>query len=835
MTPQAARPPALPEPPSLARYVVVALLVPALLIGLFAWLRLEYARSELLGAQAARSYDRRIEHLALLSRIEDAETAQRGYLLTGDPAFLAPFEPARRDVERLLARDAMRVDPDAPADHLAAIRRLTASKFAELDATIRRFRQGDRAGARSIRADGRGRRIMDRLRAAIGALIGIEATRSAARRAAYLAYRSKLQRIVVAVIGVLAAIVLAALLSIWRLRRQRHASLLTAFEAFRRSATILDSTNDALLILDSRGTVEGMNAAATRMLGYAPAALEGRDIGVAIDLGGGGASFLGHVGLADGQPRQSFLPDRLARHRDGREVPVDVALGMMDLPSGVHLVVSLRDIAERKRIERMKDDLISTVGHELRTPLTSVIGSLGLLRAGAAGEMPAAAARLVEIAENNSRRLVRLINDMLDIDRIASGKLHVQRRPIDLRAVLDQACVGSEGLARSNDVAIACHGPAAPVVVAGDHGRLLQVMTNLASNAIRAAPRGSTVDLGLAQIGSTATVTVDDRGPGVPAAFRDRIFGRFERATPAEGATAQGGEAGSGTGLGLAISREIVTGHDGAIWFEDRDGGGTRFAFSLPLLAAAPGARPDTMAVLLCGQDDAVALSLIAIVAAEGCSYDLVRSPDEARAALAARRHAALLIAMSLPEAAGIAFAHGARDGDRPAGAAIIVVARATDDGRPAVLDVIDWVDTDASAHRLALAIRSASASGHRRQPLILYLDDDRALLDRVAAAIEPEARIVTATDLESACTTLRRMPPDLVIFEIALASGSALDLLPFLVDAAGNAIPRIVHSAHGVPPDVARAVDAVVGKGEGSLPELKAAIRRVLTLGVPR
>ncbi len=810
------------KPPSPARFVLVALLVPVLLIAAFGWLRHEYGRSEAVRGQAARSYQRRIDQISLLSRLKDAETAQRGYLLTGDLAFLEPYEPARRDIRAILAREAAAADPDVPKEYLPDVRRLTDAKLAELDLTIRLSRR-DRARALAIVADGDGKRTMDELRSVIGAMIRAEEARSADRAAAYLAYRQYLQRTILTTIGVLAVFLVVVLAWNWRLRRQRHASLVDAFEAAERNSTVLDSTIDALLILNPSGTVESMNAAASRMLGYAPAELERRDIGTILDIAPGEGSFHQRVGLIDGQLRQSFLPDTVVRHRDGREIAVDVAIGLMKLPSGFHLVVSLRDISERKRMERVKDDLMSTVSHELRTPLTSVVGSLGLLRAGAAGEIGPAAARLVEIAENNSRRLIRLINDMLDIDRIESGKLEIARDPIDLRTVIDDACTGTEGLVRPKGVELACQKPEQPVVVAGDADRLLQVVTNVLSNAARVAPQGSVIDLRLEVDDADARVLIDDRGPGIPPSFRDRIFGRFERAEPDDGAT--------GTGLGLAISREIVLRHGGAIWFEDRPGGGTRFLFTIPLLGSTAGAKPQAAAVLICEEDDAVARTLIAIVAAEGCAYDLVRSSVEAREALRHRRYTAILVGLTLPDEGGIAFAQAARGGDPPVDAPIIVVARSLDGDAPTVLDVVDWIGKPADPSRLAIAIRSALARDNPRQPLILHLDDDRDLLEVVAAAVEPEARIVTATDLNEARSILQRVSPDMAILDVKLAEGSGLDLIPFLVDGRGVSIPTIIYSAQDVSAHAAREVDAVLVKARGSIPDLKATIRRLLRL----
>ena len=564
--------------PSARRLLLIALIVPALLLVVLAWLQIEFAQSSRLREDAERSFNRRTDQIILLSYLRDAETAQRGFLLTGDPAFLAQYAPARAAARRQIAAARANPDPDVPPAYIATVARLVAEKFVELDRTIALEREERSVLARDVVSGGVGQRLMDRLRETIGTMILEEERRSNARQAAFVRYRIRLQAIALVVAGGLTLALVAVLLFAWRLRVQRHHLLVATFEAAERNSAILDSTIDAILILDPGGTVETVNAAATRMLGYRPGNLENRDIATIADLARGSGDFHQRIGLIDGQLAKSFIADRTIRHRDGRSIPVDIAMGVMKLPSGIHIVVSLRDISERKRIERMKDDLMSTVSHELRTPLTSIVGSLGLLRVGAAGVIPAEAGRLVEIAENNSRRLIRLINDILDIDRTESGKLEMDIATIDLRGVIDQACIGSEGLAKATGVTLCCVRHPRAAIVRGDADRLLQVVSNLLSNAIRISPQGGVVELGLTVEDARATIYVDDQGPGVPQAFRDRIFGRFERADQHDSAT--------GAGLGLAISREIVSRHDGTIWFEDRAGGGTRFAFALGLSGA---------------------------------------------------------------------------------------------------------------------------------------------------------------------------------------------------------------------------------------------------------
>lgn len=814
--------------PSARAFIVVAVAIPLVFGVLTLGLWHEFQRSESLRRAAAESFDRRIAAVALLSELKDAETAQRGFILTGDATFLEPYEPSRREIITYLHQ--MDVPEQRGADPwLHTIHILVERKFEELDRTIALARAGREDQARAIIREGAGKRVMDRLRNVVAEMVRDDRAAADAALRRFLGQRQWLARTILGSVAALTLLALAVLALIWRARVQRHAALLRAVDAAERNATIFDATIDALLILNPSGTVEMMNPAATRMLGYEPGELERRDIATVIDIAPGSGSFHKRLGLIDGTLRRPFLTDRTARHRDGRGIAVDVALGVMDLPRGQHVIVSLRDVSERKRLEQVKDDLISTVSHELRTPLTSVIGSLGLLRAGTTGVLPPQAQRLVDIAENNSRRLIRLINDMLDIDRIETERLRLTSERIDLREVMQRACIGSEGLARARHIRLSCADVPTPVPVIGDADRLLQVVTNLLSNATRVSPEGAAVDIAVALTTDGAGVarailTVEDRGPGIAPAFRERIFGRFERADARDTAT--------GAGLGLAISREIVRRHGGEIRFEDRDGGGTRFVVELPAAPADDGpADQDAPRILLCEADDAAAAALAQVIAAEDCAHDRAATLGDALAAIRRRRYDAALVSLALPGGGGIELVRQARaDATLVAPSAILVAPEARgDEPLPASLDVVDWIDRPGANRRLTVALRTAIARAARPVPVILCLDDDADMLQVMADTLEPEVRICRAATIEQARAILASDPPDVAVLDLHLQGASGLDLLPYLVDARGIAIPVIVHSAQDITDDAAALVDAVLVKSGESLTDLKATIRRLV------
>ncbi len=265
------------------------------------------------------------------------------------------------------------------------------------------------------------------------------------------------------------------------------------------------------------------------------------------------------------------------------------------------------DIEKLKELERLKADFVSTVSHELRTPLTSMRGALGLLLGGAAGEMPVKGRELLRIALTNTDRLIRLINDILDIEKIDAGHVEIRRVRLALRPLLETTLAGLEGFARDADVQLQLVDGADAEVI-GDSDRLIQVFTNLISNAVKFSPKGAAVEVSLLKNADRLVVEVRDHGVGIPPEFASRIFGRFQQAGGAESRRS------GGTGLGLSIAKAITELHGGQIGFRPADGGGTVFFVTLPEAVrevVVPSARPS---VLLVEDDESMRHILCALI-----------------------------------------------------------------------------------------------------------------------------------------------------------------------------------------------------------------------------
>jgi signal transduction histidine kinase len=340
-----------------------------------------------------------------------------------------------------------------------------------------------------------------------------------------------------------------------RLKAQER---LRSLEQQRQVDRLIALTPDAVVVVGVDGIIQFVNEAAVKLFDKA----QERLIGAPLDF-------------SIGQISQIQIPWR-GEPRTGEVRVVDCEWSGMP----ARLVV-IRDISERKRVERLKDNFVAMVSHELRTPLTSISGSLGLLIGNAVGPLPASVLRLITIAQNNCQRLVRLINDILDVEKIESGEVPFHLKPVEVRALAFQVIEANHGFAQAHSVFVRLDGTASGAQVEADPDRLAQVLTNLLSNAIKFSPPHQEVSVGIEETSQSVRISVRDRGPGIPDTFKPHVFERFARADESDARTK------GGTGLGLSIVKQIVTRLGGQVAFEAATGGGTIFKVDLPRLPSA--------------------------------------------------------------------------------------------------------------------------------------------------------------------------------------------------------------------------------------------------------
>jgi len=304
---------------------------------------------------------------------------------------------------------------------------------------------------------------------------------------------------------------------------------------------LMEAAPDAMVVVNQAGEIVLLNLQTEKRFGYSRDELLGRPVTNIIPEG-----FAERLIADDLRSAEDALAQQIdsgieltGQRKDGSEFPIELMLSPLRSDDGILVTAAIRDITARKkeslRVERLKDEFVSTVSHELRTPLTSIAGSLALLVGNAAGPLPESATRLLNIAHKNSEGLVRLINDILDIEKMESGQINFDLKRVEVKSLVEQAIEANSGFAEGYNVRLRLSPAAVSVNVRADPDRLMQVITNLLSNAIKFSPRGEEVLLSIEELRGTVCISVRDHGYGIPDDFKSHIFEKRRRPTSARG------------------------------------------------------------------------------------------------------------------------------------------------------------------------------------------------------------------------------------------------------------------------------------------------------------
>lgn len=349
------------------------------------------------------------------------------------------------------------------------------------------------------------------------------------------------------------------------IERQRIAQIVQERE--QRFRAIITHVADAIITFQPSGQIQLVNDAAQSMFLLPTGSVLSSDVRVLFPMWN--EVMFDEMG-------EEHVETRAVRG-DGSTFDAEVALSRSELDGELTYIAVAQDISERKALERMREDLTAMTTHELRTPLTSIRGSLKLLKSGVLGPIEGKSGELVSIAHENTERLLRLVNDLLDLQKMDAGRMDFERVECDLVEVIREVAEANSGFALEHGVQLAFDEPEGEIIATLDPGRMHQVITNLVSNAVKFSPEGERVELTVEDRGEHVRICVIDRGPGIPKEAQARLFERF-----AQVHTGQSQGRTKGTGLGLAIVRAIVRGHGGEVDFDTRVGEGTTFYVDLP-------------------------------------------------------------------------------------------------------------------------------------------------------------------------------------------------------------------------------------------------------------
>lgn len=557
-----------------------------------------------------------------------------------------------------------------------------------------------------------------------------------------------------------------------------------------RNKAILDTVVDGIITINQLGIIETVNPATTKIFGYDASEMIGQNVKMLMP-----------------NPYQEEHDGYLQHHRDtgekkiigiGREVqglrkdgsvfPLELAVNDMQVSGEKMFTGIVRDITERKEAEKLKEEFVSTVSHELRTPLTSIRGSIGLLTGGMAGEFNDKAKQLLTIAHNNTERLLMLINDILDLSKIESGKMEFKFKELDVQAFLEQAIESNQGYATQHKATYVLQSSIKGALVLADEHRLMQVMSNLMSNAAKFAPDDGNVLISAARHHKQIRISVTDHGCGIPKELESKIFDKFTQADSSD--TRQVG----GTGLGLNITKAMVEKHNGRIAFVSELGVGTTFYFDIPELMTKKTPLSEvqkeeglkSQRILICEDETDIGALLRLILAQAGFDSDVAATAAEAEELLKTHNYVAMTLDIMLPDKNGVDLYKELRRNPATKELPIVFVsakAQQTKNNEGVALQGnVEWINKPINEEQLVSAIEHGiqCLKSHQYKQ-ILHVEDDEDIRQLVAMLLDEDYVLTQAESLQNAKACLEKSAFDLILLDIGLPDGSGLDLIEFI------------------------------------------------------
>lgn len=615
--------------------------------------------------------------------------------------------------------------------------------------------------------------------------------------------------------------------------------------------SILDSANVTVIATNLNGIITIFNAAAEKMLGYAAREIllqhtpeifhkkqeiEKRALDISQEIqyiiqSDFNALIFKAKNNAVDESEWTYI------RKDGSSFPALISItALKDLSEQVigYLFIGA-DITQRKQMDIMKSEFISTVSHELRTPLTSIQGSLGLIIG--SQEIPAKTLALLNIANKNAKRLTSLINDILDIEKIEAGKMDFYFEVILVKEFIDYIIQVNTGYASQYHVELKQYNFAPEAKIQVDRGRLEQVLSNLISNACKYSNLAHEVSLIVEREGDNIKISVKDYGEGIADAFQTRIFQKFAQGDGSDSRVK------GGTGLGLSISKAIIEQMYGSIDFESIYGQGSTFFFYLPeyienieingKIINDNAINLKKKYILICEDDNSIANLLKIFLEKEGFITEISHTAQQAYTLLTQHpdKYQAMTLDLVLPDQDGITFLNTLRKNEKFKDFPVIIVSVKTQNNKKDLqgdaFQVIDWISKPIDTERL-LSVLQKILINYDQKAHLLHIEDDNDIYQIIKTVLEDKVETIQAKNLEIARKYLKQHCCDLILLDIQLPDGSGFDFLLELNMLAPN-VPVIIFSAQQIPKEIAQKVNATMIKAKTSNEILEQTILQVL------
>lgn len=592
-----------------------------------------------------------------------------------------------------------------------------------------------------------------------------------------------------------------------------------------KSRAILESIADGVLVLDHNGRVLLVNPTAEELLGFAAVALQGEHFRHMLGLG----ETPIHRELAQAlytelrnrmeapEGDEARLQASTVRLEAGNRVlAINIAPLITTIGGTPGLVAALRDVSREAEVERLKNEFISTVSHELRTPMTSIKGYTDLLFLGMAGGLTDAQRNFLQIIKSNADRLTALVNDILDISRIETGRIQLTIEQLNLAEIITQVTVAFQEQYRDKGLDLIWQAPEKLPLIRGDAARLTQVLNNLVANAWHYTPSGGSITISVQETSGFLQVDIKDTGIGIAPDDLPRIFDRFYRVDHPVVQEAEG------TGLGLSIVKMFVEMLGGDIWVESELEVGTTFSFTMPLTTTDLPEEETTSADLLTSEPAAVisrrpkvlvveddrdlALLLRRQLESEGYQVLLAGSGEDALWLAKEEQPQLITLDVMLPDLDGFVVLEQLKEHPSTAPIPVVIVSILSDPEKGYAMGAVDYVVKPFDEEKLLASVRQALAPQPEGEPYkLLVVDDDPEILSFLDKALSYHGyQVETAPDGQNALSRVTEIQPDLILLDLRMPGVDGYEVIRRLKSSdSTRPIPIIVATASPVDKEV--------------------------------
>jgi PAS domain S-box-containing protein len=601
--------------------------------------------------------------------------------------------------------------------------------------------------------------------------------------------------------------------------------------------TILDNISDAIITIDAKGIIHTVNSTVEDMFGYSTSELIGSNVNILMgepyhDLHDSYINNYLMTGLAKVVGKSREIE---AQRKNGEVFDIELFVHDIGVDKEHRFLGIVRDISQRKHMDRVKSEFVSTVSHELRTPLTSIKGALGMINSGILGELPDKAKRMVELAHNNTERLILLVNDLLDMEKIQAGKIDLRTGKVNLTALVKESIAMNQTYASNLKVSLVLENSPEDYFIEADFSRILQVMANLISNAAKYSPPNDVVTINITADADYVKVSVSDNGAGIPVEYHGKIFQKFSQLDASDKRKK------GGTGLGLNITKAIVEHHGGQISFISTINQGATFFFTLPLwqkpqqiiqpTIETKALKRVTGHVLVLEDEPDIAKLLSLMLEQQHFVVTTCGTAKQAKQLLLTEKFDLMTVDIRLPDQDGLSLIRELRGNKDTQTLPIIIVSAEANTAKQnnvtTGLRVIDWIEKPIDQQRLLNSVH-LSIKEIERVSKILYIEDDTDLTEMMATLLGKDITVISANTITQAKELLNKQVFDLVILDVGLPDGTGLDILP-LLQAQLALTPVIIFSGENLTAEVVNKVDAALIKSKVSNNELIKTIKNLL------